>query len=74
MGSMTFVPGAPGRAPRAADALACTADDTALGRPSRVDTSRGGSLSVLGFYYTRIAYYAYRGYAGYSYDDIPEVD
>ena len=27
-----------------------------------------------GFYYTRLALYAYKGYAGYSFEDIPEVD
>ena len=29
---------------------------------------------MAGFYYTRLAYYAYRGYEGYSYDDIPQMD
>lgn len=27
-----------------------------------------------GFYYTRLAFYAYKGYAGYSFEDIPDVD
>ncbi|XP_065104310.1 transmembrane protein 230b isoform X2 [Paramisgurnus dabryanus] len=27
-----------------------------------------------GFYHLRIAYYAYKGYRGYSYDDIPDFD
>ncbi|XP_062398387.1 transmembrane protein 230-like [Sardina pilchardus] len=27
-----------------------------------------------GFYHLRIAYYAFRGYRGYSYDDIPDFD
>ena len=27
-----------------------------------------------GFFYTRLAFYAYKGYAGYSFDDIPDVD
>ncbi|GAV07470.1 hypothetical protein RvY_17299 [Ramazzottius varieornatus] len=29
---------------------------------------------IPGFYYTRIAYYAYRGYPGFSYTDIPGED
>lgn len=27
-----------------------------------------------GFYHLRIAYYASKGYPGYSYDDIPDFD
>ncbi|XP_048845646.1 transmembrane protein 230-like [Brienomyrus brachyistius] len=27
-----------------------------------------------GFYHLRIAYYAFRGYRGYSYEDIPDFD
>ncbi|XP_028852765.1 transmembrane protein 230b [Denticeps clupeoides] len=27
-----------------------------------------------GFYHLRIAYYAFKGYRGYSYDDIPDFD
>ncbi|XP_034025710.1 transmembrane protein 230b [Thalassophryne amazonica] len=27
-----------------------------------------------GFYHLRIAYYAFKGYPGYSYDDIPDFD
>ncbi|XP_001494883.1 transmembrane protein 230 isoform X2 [Equus asinus] len=27
-----------------------------------------------GFYHLRIAFYAYKGYRGYSYDDIPDFD
>ncbi len=62
IGSMTFIPGA-----RSLLAL------LVLGY-----TCRGRLTCALlrraGFYYTRLAYYAYRGYEGYSYDDIPEVD
>ncbi|XP_006887650.1 PREDICTED: transmembrane protein 230-like [Elephantulus edwardii] len=29
---------------------------------------------LLGFYHLRIAYYASKGYRGYSYDDIPDFD
>lgn len=29
---------------------------------------------IPGFYHLRIAYYAYKGYRGYSYDDIPDFD
>ncbi|XP_060787739.1 transmembrane protein 230b [Neoarius graeffei] len=29
---------------------------------------------IPGFYHLRIAYYAYKGYHGYSYDDIPDFD
>jgi hypothetical protein len=33
-----------------------------------------GSITFLpGFYHTRIAYYAYKGYEGYSLDDIPDM-
>ncbi|KAK2162793.1 hypothetical protein LSH36_91g02014 [Paralvinella palmiformis] len=31
-------------------------------------------MFIPGAYHVRIAYYAYRGYKGYSYDDIPEYD
>ncbi|EDV22749.1 Transmembrane protein 230 [Trichoplax sp. H2] len=34
----------------------------------------GSLLFIPGFYHVRIAYYAYRGYSGYSYEDIPEFD
>lgn len=34
----------------------------------------GGIMFLPGFYHVRIAYYAYQGYAGYSYDDIPEFE
>jgi hypothetical protein len=34
-----------------------------------------GSVAFIpGFYYTRLAYYAYRGYAGYTFEDIPDLD
>jgi Transmembrane proteins 230/134 len=34
-----------------------------------------GSITFLpGLYYTRIAYYAWKGVPGYSYDQIPETD
>jgi len=34
-----------------------------------------GSLAFLpGFFYTRVAYYAWRGVPGYSYEDIPLVE
>ncbi|GAA0144118.1 hypothetical protein Leryth_018821 [Lithospermum erythrorhizon] len=33
----------------------------------------GGILFIPGFYYTRIAYYAYKGYQGFSFADIPAV-
>jgi hypothetical protein len=34
-----------------------------------------GSIAFIpGFYYTRAAYYAYRGYEGFSFDDIPQMD
>ena len=40
--------------------------------------ARAASLLSLpthaGFYYTRLAFYAYKGYAGYSFEDIPDVD
>ncbi|ONK70573.1 uncharacterized protein A4U43_C05F35100 [Asparagus officinalis] len=33
-----------------------------------------GSLMFLpGFYYTRIAYYAYKGYKGFSFSNIPPI-
>lgn len=31
-------------------------------------------MFVPGFYHVRIAYYAYKGEQGYSFDDIPEFD
>ena len=31
-------------------------------------------MFIPGAYHVRIAYYAYKGYDGYSYDDIPEFD
>ncbi|KAG8367728.1 hypothetical protein BUALT_Bualt16G0103100 [Buddleja alternifolia] len=33
----------------------------------------GGILFIPGFYYTRIAYYAYKGYKGFSFSNIPPV-
>ncbi|KAG9133506.1 hypothetical protein Leryth_027270 [Lithospermum erythrorhizon] len=33
----------------------------------------GGVLFIPGFYYTRIAYYAYKGYQGFTFADIPPV-
>ncbi|WOL19027.1 transmembrane protein 230-like [Canna indica] len=33
----------------------------------------GSVLFLPGFYYTRIAYYAYKGYKGFSFDTIPSV-
>ncbi|CAH9095069.1 unnamed protein product [Cuscuta epithymum] len=33
----------------------------------------GGILFLPGFYYTRIAYYAYKGYSGFSFSNIPPV-
>ncbi|KAH6779472.1 transmembrane protein [Perilla frutescens var. hirtella] len=33
----------------------------------------GGILFLPGFYYTRIAYYAYKGYKGFSFSNIPPV-
>ncbi|KAK8965047.1 hypothetical protein KSP40_PGU004523 [Platanthera guangdongensis] len=33
----------------------------------------GSVLFLPGFYYTRIAYYAYKGYKGFSFDNIPPV-
>ncbi|KAK9097820.1 hypothetical protein Syun_024865 [Stephania yunnanensis] len=33
----------------------------------------GGILFVPGFYYTRIAYYAFKGYKGFSFSNIPPV-
>ncbi|KAG0463187.1 hypothetical protein HPP92_021663 [Vanilla planifolia] len=33
----------------------------------------GSVLFLPGFYYTRIAYYAYKGYKGFSFDNIPSV-
>ncbi|KAL8488983.1 hypothetical protein ACS0TY_024574 [Phlomoides rotata] len=33
----------------------------------------GGMLFLPGFYYTRIAYYAYKGYTGFSFANIPPV-
>uniref|UniRef100_A0A5B6YU95 Transmembrane protein 230 n=1 Tax=Davidia involucrata TaxID=16924 RepID=A0A5B6YU95_DAVIN len=36
-------------------------------------TILGGVLFIPGFYYTRIAYYAYKGYKGFSFSNIPPV-
>ncbi|CAM8936096.1 unnamed protein product [Rhodiola kirilowii] len=33
----------------------------------------GAILFIPGFYYTRIAYYAYKGYKGFSFSNIPPV-
>ncbi|XP_054821954.1 uncharacterized protein LOC129320491 [Prosopis cineraria] len=33
----------------------------------------GTVLFIPGFYYTRIAYYAYKGYKGFSFSNIPPV-
>ncbi|XP_044471188.1 transmembrane protein 230-like [Mangifera indica] len=33
----------------------------------------GSILFIPGFYYTRIAYYAYKGYKGFSFANIPSV-
>ncbi|KAL6191820.1 PREDICTED: transmembrane protein 230-like isoform 3 [Fragaria vesca subsp. vesca] len=33
----------------------------------------GGILFIPGSYYTRIAYYAYKGYKGFSFSNIPPV-
>lgn len=33
----------------------------------------GGMLFIPGFYYTRLAYYAYKGYKGFSFSNIPPV-
>lgn len=33
----------------------------------------GALLFIPGFYYTRIAYYAYKGYKGFSFSNIPPV-
>lgn len=33
----------------------------------------GSILFLPGFYYTRIAYYAYKGYKGFSFSNIPPV-
>ncbi|XP_061361710.1 uncharacterized protein LOC133305490 [Gastrolobium bilobum] len=33
----------------------------------------GTILFIPGFYYTRIAYYAYKGYQGFSFSNIPPV-
>ncbi|KAL2340502.1 transmembrane protein 230 [Cajanus cajan] len=33
----------------------------------------GTILFIPGFYYTRIAYYAYKGYKGFSFSNIPPV-
>ncbi|XP_052181534.1 uncharacterized protein LOC127794470 [Diospyros lotus] len=33
----------------------------------------GSLLFIPGFYYTRIAYYAYKGYKGFSFSNIPPV-
>ena len=34
----------------------------------------GAMLFIPGFYHIRLAVYAYKGYAGYSFDDIPDYD
>ncbi|XP_045188509.2 transmembrane protein 230-like [Mercenaria mercenaria] len=34
----------------------------------------GSIMFIPGFYHVRIAYYAYKGYAGFSYEDIPEFE
>lgn len=34
----------------------------------------GALMFIPGAYHVRIAYYAYKGYQGYSYEDIPEFD
>ncbi|GAB2267391.1 hypothetical protein Dimus_002376 [Dionaea muscipula] len=36
-------------------------------------TILGGVLFIPGFYYTRIAYYAWKGYKGFSFSNIPPV-
>nr|DAD45772.1 TPA_asm: hypothetical protein HUJ06_004002 [Nelumbo nucifera] len=36
-------------------------------------TALGAVLFIPGFYYTRIAYYAYKGYKGFSFSNIPPV-
>lgn len=36
-------------------------------------TGLGSVLFVPGLYYTRIAYYAYKGYKGFSFSNIPPV-
>ncbi|GKV29223.1 hypothetical protein SLE2022_220710 [Rubroshorea leprosula] len=36
-------------------------------------TILGAILFIPGFYYTRIAYYAYKGYKGFSFSNIPPV-
>jgi hypothetical protein len=33
----------------------------------------GAVLFIPGFYYTRIAYFAYKGYRGFSFSSIPPV-
>jgi len=34
----------------------------------------GSLLFIPGFYHVRIAYYAWKGYKGYSYEDIPDFE
>ena len=34
----------------------------------------GSLMFIPGFYHVRIAYYAWKGYRGYSFDDIPDFD
>lgn len=34
----------------------------------------GMLMFIPGVYHVRIAYYAYKGYPGYSYEDIPEFE
>ncbi|KAL8129626.1 hypothetical protein V2J09_018781 [Rumex salicifolius] len=36
-------------------------------------TILGGVLFIPGFYYTRIAYYAWKGYKGFSFANIPAI-
>lgn len=57
------------------------ADLTALGSLSLQETDRAIPVLIIGilvflpgFYHLRIAYYASKGYRGYSYDDIPDFD
>lgn len=34
----------------------------------------GSLMFIPGFYHVRIAYYAWKGYRGYSFEDIPDFD
>lgn len=54
---------------------------TASGCLSLQETDRAIPVLIIGilvflpgFYHLRIAYYASKGYRGYSYDDIPDFD